>query len=56
MRLLSHQYKNIAAASTEIINLQSIVKLSKGAEHFLAGIHGRRISQADSEAANGEMA
>lgn len=40
LRILSHQYKNIAAASTEIINLQSILNLPKGTEHFLTDIHG----------------
>lgn len=29
LKTLSHQYKNIAAASTEIINLQSILNLPK---------------------------
>lgn len=40
LRTLSHQYKSIAAASTEIINLQSILNLPKGTEHFLTDIHG----------------
>lgn len=40
LRSLSHQYKTIAAASTEIINLQSIMNLPKGTEHFLTDIHG----------------
>ena len=40
LRLLSHQYKNTAAAATEIINLQSIMNLPKGTEHFLTDIHG----------------
>lgn len=40
LRTLSHQYKNIAAASAEIINLQSILNLPKGTEHFLTDIHG----------------
>ncbi len=30
----------IAEASTEIINLQAILNLPKGTEHFLADIHG----------------
>lgn len=37
---MSKQYRNIAAASTEIINLQSIMNLPKGTEHFLTDIHG----------------
>lgn len=40
LKVLSHQYRNIAAASTEIINLQSIMNLPKGTEHFLTDIHG----------------
>lgn len=40
LKALSKQYKNIAAASTEIINLQSILNLPKGTEHFLTDIHG----------------
>ena len=30
----------IAAASTEIINLEAILNLPKGTEHFLTDIHG----------------
>lgn len=37
---LSDLYPTIAAASTEIINLQSILNLPKGTEHFLADVHG----------------
>ena len=40
LKALSKQYRNIAAASTEIINLQSIMNLPKGTEHFLTDIHG----------------
>lgn len=40
LRVLAKQYRNIAAASTEIINLQSIMNLPKGTEHFLTDIHG----------------
>lgn len=40
LKVLAKQYKNIAAASTEIINLQSILNLPKGTEHFLTDIHG----------------
>ena len=38
--LLAKQYKTIAKASTEIINLKAILNLPKGTEHFLADIHG----------------
>ncbi|MFI3212789.1 MAG: fructose-1,6-bisphosphatase [Eubacteriales bacterium] len=37
---LAKQYPTIAAASTEIINLQAILNLPKGTEHFLTDIHG----------------
>ena len=37
---LSDLYPTIAAASTEIINLQAILNLPKGTEHFLTDIHG----------------
>lgn len=40
LKTLAKQYRNIAAASTEIINLQSIMNLPKGTEHFLTDIHG----------------
>lgn len=37
---LSELYPTIDRASTEIINLQSILNLPKGTEHFLSDIHG----------------
>lgn len=37
---LAQLYPTIASASTEIINLQAILKLPKGTEHFLTDIHG----------------
>ena len=37
---LSELYPNIARASTEIINLQAILNLPKGTEHFITDIHG----------------
>lgn len=40
LKSLANQYRNIAAASTEIINLQAILNLPKGTEHFLTDIHG----------------
>lgn len=38
--LLKRQFPNIQAASTEIINLQAILNLPKGTEHFLSDLHG----------------
>ena len=40
LQLLSQSFPTIAAASTEIINLEAIMALPKGTEHFLADIHG----------------
>lgn len=40
LQLLSQTFPTIAEASTEIINLQAILNLPKGTEHFLADIHG----------------
>ncbi len=40
IKSLANQYPDIASASTEIINLQSILNLPKGTEHFLTDIHG----------------
>ena len=40
LNLLSQSFPTIAAASTEIINLEAILNLPKGTEHFLADIHG----------------
>lgn len=37
---LSELFPTIAAASTELINLQAILNLPKGTEHFLSDIHG----------------
>lgn len=40
LNLLSKEFPTIAAASTEIINLEAILNLPKGTEHFLTDIHG----------------
>lgn len=40
LQLLAQSFPNISEASTEIINLQAILNLPKGTEHFLADIHG----------------
>ncbi len=37
---LAELYPTIGAASTEVINLEAIVNLPKGTEHFLTDIHG----------------
>ena len=38
--LLSRSFPTIGSAATEVINLEAILNLPKGTEHFLADIHG----------------
>ncbi len=40
LSILSRQFPTETAAATEIINLQAILSLPKGTEHFLTDIHG----------------
>lgn len=40
LELLSQNFPNVNAASTEIINLEAILNLPKGTEHFVADLHG----------------
>ncbi|MDD3570666.1 MAG: fructose-1,6-bisphosphatase [Lachnospiraceae bacterium] len=40
MRLLAKKYPDINSASAEIINLQAILNLPKGTEHFVSDVHG----------------
>ena len=40
LQRLAELYPTIGKASTEIINLQSILNLPKGTEHFLSDMHG----------------
>lgn len=40
LRLLSKSFPTISDATTEIINLEAIMNLPKGTEHFLTDIHG----------------
>ncbi len=40
LKMLARQYPNVQAASTEIINLQAILNLPKGTEHFISDVHG----------------
>lgn len=44
LKLLSKTYKNIQEASTEIINLEAILNLPKGTEHFVSDIHGEYLA------------
>lgn len=40
LEILSQTFPNSSSASTEIINLEAIMNLPKGTEHFVADIHG----------------
>jgi fructose-1,6-bisphosphatase-3 len=40
LELLSQTFPTVNAASTEIINLEAILNLPKGTEHFVADVHG----------------
>ena len=40
LSLLSNNFPTIAQASSEIINLEAILNLPKGTEHFLTDLHG----------------
>ena len=40
LELLARSFRNIPETSTEIINLQAILNLPKGTEHFLSDVHG----------------
>lgn len=40
LELLSQNFGSISAASSEIINLEAILNLPKGTEHFVADLHG----------------
>jgi Uncharacterized protein conserved in bacteria len=40
LNLLADRFPNVQSASTEVINLEAILNLPKGTEHFLSDIHG----------------
>ncbi|MEG1430551.1 MAG: fructose-1,6-bisphosphatase, partial [Oscillospiraceae bacterium] len=40
LQMLARQYPTVRAASSEIINLQAILNLPKGTEHFMSDVHG----------------
>ena len=40
LNLLAEKFPTVQAVCTEIINLESILNLPKGTEHFLTDIHG----------------
>ncbi len=40
LQLLAQSFPNVARASAEVINLEAILNLPKGTEHFVADLHG----------------
>ncbi|MCR5361740.1 MAG: fructose-1,6-bisphosphatase [Bacteroidales bacterium] len=40
LKLLSEKFPTIPSAATEVINLEAILSLPKGTEHFLSDLHG----------------
>ncbi len=44
LNLLSEKFPNLPRAATEIINLEAILNLPKGTEHFLSDLHGENTA------------
>ena len=40
LRLLAQRYPTVAAAASEIIRLEAVLRLPKGTEHFISDLHG----------------
>lgn len=40
LRLLSQKYQTVAAAASEIIRIEALLRLPKGTEHFVSDLHG----------------
>ena len=40
LRLLAQKFRTVQEVSTELINLEAILALPKGTEHFMSDIHG----------------
>ena len=40
LKMLSRMYPTLRSAGTEIVNLQAILNLPKGCEHFISDVHG----------------
>ena len=40
LRLLSQKYQTVAAAASEIIRIEALLRLPKGTEHFTSDLHG----------------
>lgn len=40
LRVLSQNFPTIAAAASEIIRIEALLRLPKGTEHFISDLHG----------------
>ena len=40
LRLLSQKYQTVAAAASEVIRIEALLRLPKGTEHFMSDLHG----------------
>lgn len=40
LRMIAEKYPTVQAAATEVINLEAILRLPKGTEHFMSDLHG----------------
>ena len=40
LRLIREKYPTVQAAATEMINIEAILRLPKGTEHFMSDLHG----------------
>ena len=40
LRLISEKYPTVQAAAAEVINIEAILRLPKGTEHFMSDLHG----------------
>ena len=40
LRLLSQNYQTVAAAASEVIRIEALLRLPKGTEHFMSDLHG----------------
>ena len=41
---LSRQFPTIAAAASEIIRIEALLRLPKGTEHFMSDLHGANVA------------
>ena len=55
LSLLARDYPSQAAAASEIISTQALLKLPKGTEHFMSDLHGDLLSEREAAPAQGAL-